>query len=137
MSRIVRIISFKFIVFSLFETDFIAYTLGFISISNLLSETCFSVNYLAKVLSSEYESNGPISAVIKRLFTAIEENDILYIKSVLSNCLETSCKLTIKEPAFLKFDVNIADENGLTALHLASVSNFTSFNCDKPTEYCF
>ncbi|VDL59788.1 unnamed protein product [Hymenolepis diminuta] len=70
----------------------------------------------------EYESNGPISVVVKRLFKAAEENDIYYIKTVFTNSLETDCKFIIKEPAVLHFDVNLADTNGITALYLASVN---------------
>nr|CDS33066.1 ankyrin repeat and MYND domain containing protein [Hymenolepis microstoma] len=107
---------------SLQETDFITYTLEFISRTNLLSKTCFTVKYLLEILNGEQESNGPISGVIKRLFKAAEENDVHYIKTVLKNSIETICKFTIKEPAVMQFDVNLANAHGITALHLASIN---------------
>ncbi|VDO03151.1 unnamed protein product [Rodentolepis nana] len=106
-------------------TDFIIYTLDFISRTNLLSKTRFSAKHLHEILNNEQVSNGPISSVVKRFFKAAEDNDVYYIKTVLRNSLETICKFTIKEPAVMRFDVNLANPHGVTALHLASVNQNT------------
>ncbi|VDM33139.1 unnamed protein product [Hydatigera taeniaeformis] len=93
-----------------------------VSCVKVLSETPFSVAYLAKILANEVKSNGPITRSVERLYCAAEVNDLDSVRDILTNTVDFSSRLLINEPNPLRFDVNVSDCYGITPLHVASAN---------------
>lgn len=100
-------------------------TLVFASCVGFFLETQFSIDKIIAILNNEVKPLGPITKSVERLFNAVEIDDYSTTKELLTNKVDSICKISIDNRYSLQLDVNLADLRGIIPLHVASVSYTT------------